>query len=337
MKVCLYLENPKLYKGCGIWKSFEHQEEELRFSNIKYTKSSTEDYDILLVNSTWLKSYLEIRRARRKNKKVIIYAHMTAEDFRNSMIFSNSLSNILRTWLNFFYSKADLVLAPSEYTKTLLKTRYSKLKDKKVISLSNGVDTDKWNPNVSRAKKFRKDFCLTRPLVLGVGMVFARKGILDFIGVAKRLEQFDFVWIGKYNQRVSNNRRINNALKNAPRNFKYLGYVKDILGAYSASDVFFFPSYEENEGIVVLEAAAMKRPLLLRNIPVFKSYLKEGESYISGKNEEEFVKKLGELMINKKKRLALGKGARNIALERNLRKNARKLKTILQGVFKDKT
>ncbi len=336
MKVCLYLENPNLYRGCGIWKSFEHQEEELKLSGVEYTKDPLEDYDILLVNSTWLKSYLAIRKARRKNKKVIVYAHMTAEDFRDSMIFSNPLSKILKIWLNFLYSGADLILAPSEYTKNLLKSKYPRLTNKNIVVLSNGVDTVKWNPNISRARQFRKDFNLNKPIVLGVGMFFARKGILDFIAVAKKLRDFDFVWIGKYNRKIANNKEINRALENAPENFKYVGYVKDILGAYSASDVFFFPSYEENEGIVVLEAAAMKRPLLLRDIPVFKSYLEENKSCIFGKNQKEFTKALENLMENKQKRVELGREARRIAAERDLKKNGERLKKILKEVLLEK-
>ena len=41
------------------------------------------------------------------------------------------------------------------------------------------------------------------------------------------------------------------------------------MDAYSGSDLFFFPTLEETEGIVMLEAMAMETPVLTRYIPVY--------------------------------------------------------------------
>ncbi len=59
---------------------------------------------------------------------------------------------------------------------------------------------------------------------------------------------------------------------------------------YSGSDLFLFPSYEETEGIVVLEALAMKIPLLLRDIPVYNGWLEKGRDVYQAKKLDDFEK-----------------------------------------------
>lgn len=54
--------------------------------------------------------------------------------------------------------------------------------------------------------------------------------------------------------------------------------------------MFLFPSYEETEGIVVLEALAMKIPLLLRDIPVYNGWLEKGRNVYQAKKLDDFEK-----------------------------------------------
>ena len=60
-------------------------------------------------------------------------------------------------------------------------------------------------------------------------------------------------------------------------------------GAYSDADCFFFPSYEETEGIVVLEALASKCQVVVRDIGVFDPWLQDGINCYKGHNNEEFA------------------------------------------------
>ncbi len=69
------------------------------------------------------------------------------------------------------------------------------------------------------------------------------------------------------------------------------GYVSGdvIKGAYGRSNIFFFPSREETEGIVVLEALASCCNVLLRDIPVFSDWLTNGVNCYMGKDTDDFV------------------------------------------------
>ena len=57
--------------------------------------------------------------------------------------------------------------------------------------------------------------------------------------------------------------------------------------AYAAANLFF-PSREETEGIVVLEALASQQQVLVRDIPVYQGWLVANENCYMGHSIEEF-------------------------------------------------
>jgi 1,2-diacylglycerol-3-alpha-glucose alpha-1,2-glucosyltransferase len=66
------------------------------------------------------------------------------------------------------------------------------------------------------------------------------------------------------------------------------GYCSgDIIhGAYDLASCMFFPSLEETEGIVVLEALASHTPLLVRDIGVYDPWLVDGVNCHKAKTNE---------------------------------------------------
>ncbi len=82
-------------------------------------------------------------------------------------------------------------------------------------------------------------------------------------------------------------------MKTIQKNVLFPGYIKgDIIeGAYSAADLFFFPSYEETEGIVVLEALASRQNVLVRDIPVYKGWLSNGRNAYMEKLMKDLLRK----------------------------------------------
>ena len=54
----------------------------------------------------------------------------------------------------------------------------------------------------------------------------------------------------------------------------------------TASDVFFFPSHEETEGIVVLEALASGQNVVARDIPVYGGWLDNTAATLVSTNED---------------------------------------------------
>lgn len=335
LKVCLYLQNPRSFKGSGIWKSVRYKQESLKLNNIEYTSNPKDkDYNILHVNSLLPGILGTIKRARKAGKKIVIQANTTVEDTLNSFWYGDLFPSVMKWWLTKIYSSADRIICPSTYTENLLRTKYKGLENKKISSISCGVDINHWKFDKKRAEKFKKKYNLKSPIVLSVGLVFPRKGIIDFIKTARKVPEANFIWAGKILKYRVINRELNSELKNKPKNFLLAGYVEDLIGAFSAADIFFFPSKEENEGIVILEAASMKKPILVRDIPVFRSYLKEGGNCLMGKTNDEFTAQIKHLLQNSSLRKKLANNAKKLAESKSLKKIGEKLKEAYNSLLK---
>ena len=74
----------------------------------------------------------------------------------------------------------------------------------------------------------------------------------------------------------------------------FAGFVKsdELRDAYCGADVFSFMSYEETEGIVVLEALACEIPTIVRNIPVYEGWLEDEKQVYKAETIKEFQEKI---------------------------------------------
>lgn len=168
------------------------------------------------------------------HKKVIVHAHSTEEDFKNSFILSNQMSSLFRKRLMTIYSKADCLITPTAYSKKLISHYVNK--DIPIYAISNGVDIEEYNDNEERIQLFKQYFHLTskQKVIICVGLFFQRKGILDFIEIAQKLPQYTFIWFGDISLYT---------IPQQIRNVIFPGYITgDIIkGAYCGADAFFLP------------------------------------------------------------------------------------------------
>lgn len=290
MKVKLYFGQEDSIKKSGIGRAYIHQKKALELNGIPYTVDKNDlDYDILHINTVWPDSLKMINQARDNNKKIVYHAHSTEEDFRNSFMFSNSVSGIYKKWLINLYTKGDYIITPTPYSKRLLESYGITLPIK---AISNGVDLIQFNPTEKQIDLFKNKFDIHDDdiVIISVGWLFERKGFDTFIEVATKLPNYKFMWFGDV--KLSHpTKKIKDLLDKLPDNVILPGYVSgDIIkGAYGRSNIFFFPSREETEGIVVLEALACKCNILLRDIPVFSDWLENGINCYKGNNTDDFV------------------------------------------------
>lgn len=294
MKVCLYFEGKELIKTSGIGRALKHQKAACASAGIEYTLDPNDDYDILHINTVGPSSLAVISKARSQGKKVIYHAHSTEEDFRNSFVLSNQIAPAFKKILVSLYSKADLIVTPTPYSKQLIEN-YDGI-TQPVVALSNGIDLNRFHYDEEKIKAFHRYFSLREDekVVISVGLYFERKGILDFMEVASRMPDVKFIWFG-HTPSYTIPKKVREVVNgNHPSNVILPGYVKGpiIEGAYAGSDCFFFASKEETEGIVVLEALASRSHILIRDIPVYEPWLVDGVNCYKGKTVDEFEKKL---------------------------------------------
>ncbi len=318
MKVKLYFGNPELIKQSGIGRAMVHQQKALEMHNIEYTTDQNEtDYDILHINTVLGDSIKPIYHAINNKKKIIYHAHSTKEDFRNSFFLSNELSGFFKTWLVFLYSKADHIITPTPYAKKLLEGYGLK---QEITPISNGVDLLKFNPTNEQIRIFENHFNLSKDdiVIISVGWLFERKGFDTFVEMAVKFPTYKFIWFG--NVKASKpTMKIKKMITNLPHNVVLPGYVDGdtITGAYGRCDVFFFPTREETEGIVVLEALACKAPILLRDIPVFDPWLINNIHCYKGKDNQDFEYYINAMVT--KKVPSLVNAGYEVAKERELK------------------
>jgi glycosyltransferase involved in cell wall biosynthesis len=220
--------------------------------------------------------------AKRFKGKKIITAHSTPSLNIGNLAFPRAVN-----WLyNPIYNSFDHIIAVSEKCKNELIDLNCK---PNISTIYNGIDTKKNTPDNSKRNKFRDKYGIKKDktVILTVAQRTPRKGIYDFLKIAKKFPKFYFIWIGgfPYNIFSKDYAKVNNEIKNCSKNAIFPGFIEDISEAYSAADVFFMPSYAEGHSIVMLEALSMGLPLIARDVEEFREAFNDNLLYFSDINE----------------------------------------------------
>lgn len=298
MKVLLYFEKEEKIRKSGIGRALRHQIQALTSQGIEYTLDPNDTYDIAHINTYFPASKRLVKRLKKKGIPVIVHGHSTKEDFMNSF----RLWKVMALWfypnLMWFYKNADYIITPTEYSKRLIDSY--KL-GTEVIYVSNGINKEEYAYDADKIDAFKKHFNIQdgQKVVMGVGFPFNRKGIKDFFEVARERSDVTFIWFG-YLQKILTTLDVLKAIKNRPSNVIMPGYIDNaiIKGAYRYSECLFFPSHEETEGIVVLEALASSCPVLIRDIGVYSDWLENGRDCYKAKDNKQFLSQLDKIMTS---------------------------------------
>lgn len=331
MKVLLYFENQEKIKTSGIGRALRHQIEALTSNGVEYTLDPKDTYDIAHINTYFPKAKSLLKKLKRKHIPVIVHGHSTIEDFRNSFRGWKLMALWFNPNLRWFYSHADHIITPSAYSKRLIDS-YNLGVD--VEFISNGIDPKLYEYNKDDVEAFKEFFKIkeNEKVVIGVGFPFNRKGIKDFFEVASKMPDIKFIWFGAL-QRILTQHNVLRAIKNRPSNVLMPGYIDNriIRGAYHYAECLFFPSYEETEGIVVLESLASNCVTLIRDIGVYEDWLEDGRDCYKGHNNEEFVEKIKYLMSHDNSKLK--ENGMKLVNERTLKQVGAELKAAYERVL----
>ncbi len=334
MKVLLFKEKQNMLKVSGIGRAFRQQKWTLEKNGVKVTFNPKDDFNIVHFNTVFNKSYRFLKKMKKKGVPVVVHGHSTKEDFLNSFNFAKLIKGWFYKKLKNMYSNADLIITPSNYSKGLIEG-YGYV-DAPVVALSNGINLKEYEYNKESVTAFKKHFNLTDSdqVVIGVGLLFERKGLHDFISVAKLMPDVKFIWFGALNKAIQT-KTIKKAIKNKPKNVIMPGYIAGniIKGAFSSANCLFFPSYEETEGIVILEAMASRLPVVLRDIPVYSEFTHEKE-VLKGNNNAEFVNLIKKVLKADNKLLL--DAAYSSVKEKDLLKIGKKIKILYEELLNKK-
>lgn len=236
---------------------------------------------------------------RRKGKGVkVMYCHFLPETLDGSIKLPKLFFGIFKWYVMSFYKKADyLVVVNPIFIKDLVRLG---VKEENIKYIPNFVSKENFYLLDDDAKlKVREKYNIdpNKFVVLGCGQVQTRKGVLDFVEVAKNNLDKEFVWCGGFSfaKITDGYEELKKIMDNPPTpNIKFLGIIPrtEMNDMFNMADCLFMPSYNELFPMSILEAANSNTPVVLRDLDLYKDVL--FDNYVAGNNNEEFS-----LLINK--------------------------------------
>lgn len=222
----------------------------------------------------------------------VAYVHFVPETIEESLRLPAFIKKIFYKYIIWFYKSVDNLVVVNPYFIDILK-KYN-ISEEKVTYIPNFVSEENFyrydNEKITMIKK-KYNIPLDRFVVLGVGQVQTRKGVMNFIEVAKNLPHVQFIWAGgfSFGAITDGYKELKSIVENPPENVKFLGIINrdEMNDIYNISDLMFLPSYNELFPMCILEAMALKIPVLLRDLDIYHSIL--FNYYLKGKNNTDFI------------------------------------------------
>lgn len=287
-------------KGQGVLSAYEEQVSlvqnhlddiyDVRINKLKFA-------DIRHYHTINPEFFLTLPFAKVKSS-TIGYVHFLPETLDTSLKLPKFIRKIFYKYVIEFYKNMDYLVTVNPYFIDKL-VEYG-IQREKITYIPNYVSAkrfyklDEYTNNKTR-EKYGID--KNKFVVLCVGQLQIRKGIMDFVEVAKSMPEIQFVWAGGFSfKKISDGyNEICKILKNPPANVKFLDIIprEEMNELYNMADMLFLGSYEELFPMTVLEAANCKLPILLRDIELYKGIL-DGY-YLKADTVKSFVAQINKL------------------------------------------
>ncbi len=154
------------------------------------------------------------------------------------------------------------------------------------------IDTEQWRPEAldsEPVRRFRSQFDLEEktPIVAAIGNLNPAKGYEYFMEMAGLLRrQFPSIVFVVAGSRLDSQKRYAEHIDRQIMRYglqdaiRFLGYWQDVRVVLAACDVFVLPSVREGNPTTVLEAMAMRRPVVAAEVGGVREQIEDGVSGI---------------------------------------------------------
>lgn len=278
--------------GQGVGSAYIEQIRLIKQSkNITIVGRHANRYDLLHVHTINFRYFLRMLLSR---KPKVVYVHFLPTTLENSIKLPKIIFNIFKWYIKKFYQVADyLIVVNPSFIDPLVAL---KIPLDRIRFIPNYVDPDQFKITTSK-EGLKQTLNLPNFTVLGVGQVQHRKGIMDFVHIAKKMPHLDFVWAGgfSFKEITAGFEELKEVMDYPPKNLRFLGIIprEKLMEYYKAADVFFLPSYDELMPMSVLEAAVLACPILLRDLPLYQPVF--FDQFLKAKDQEGFINILNQL------------------------------------------
>lgn len=302
MKVTMFSSADKV-KGQGVGSAYleliqllkNYHSESINVRINRYSSTDISHYhtiDPIFYMTTFLKKRFGIR---------IGYVHFLPSTLKESIHLPKWIESVFYKYVISFYKRMDhLVVVNPAFIQPLVCYGIPK---EKITYIPNFVSKEKFYPypkeKITQLKK-KNGFLERGFIVFGAGQVQERKGIVDFIELAKEMPDITFIWAGgfSFGKLTDGYKKYKKMMKAIPDNLQFTGIIEreEMLDYYNMADLFLLPSYEELFPMCILEAFAAGTPVMLRDlelyVPVLKGY------YEAALDRKAMKRKITELKVS---------------------------------------
>lgn len=287
-------------KGHGVLSAHDEQVrlvKECLSGTVEVYENSWKRCDVTHFHTINLTFMFRIPLAKLKGSAVG-HVHFLPETVEKSIRLPRLFKRVFYGYLIFYYKRMDALVTVNPYFINALQA-YG-IKRERISYIPNFVSHEDFHPlDTSLKGGLREKYGLAKDTftVLCVGQLQARKGIADFIEVAKRMPGTQFVWAGgfTFGPISSGYDETKEILAHTPENVHFLGLVDrgSMNEVYNLADVMFLASFEELFPMAILESMNCGLPILLRDLREYREVL--FDSYLKGNSVDDFVSHLDRL------------------------------------------
>ena len=313
----------------------------LAFPTVKELKKIFRDekIDVVHIILPMSGSVMAIKAAQKLGIKIVAHSHSQPENlFMDAPKFIQpTLNNLWNKYLTWTYGHAEALIYPSEMARGLL-DKLSK-KNQKSHVLSNGINTKEFRP--TETGDFHKRFGVPENSVklLFVGRLFPEKSVDTIVrampDIIKKHPNTHTMIVGAGHLREKLEKLAEDL--GVKKFVTFLGLVsdEDKVLAYNSSDIFILPSLAELEGMVVLEAMACGKPIIISNSEMSASrFFVDGNGFLfETKNHQDLAEKANLLIGDKNLREKMGTVSLEKSKNYDIQRSADKLEEIYYSVL----
>lgn len=289
-------------KGHGVLSAHDEQVSlvrEMLGDSFEVVENAKGPSDIIHYHSIHPEFLAAVPFQKRKGTTVG-YVHFLPETVEDSIRLPRFARKLFYWYIITFYKRMDHLVTVNPYFIDALQ-RYGVPREK-ITYIPNVVSEERFRPlPLKRQKEIRKEYNLseTKFTVLSVGQLQKRKGVMDFIRIARSMPDLQFVWAGGFSfGKISDGYdEINRAMKKLPDNVTFLDMIERerMNDIYNMADVMFLASYEELFPMSILEAMNCGLPIVVRDLEIYQPIL--FDYVLRGNNDREFKILLKRLSI----------------------------------------
>ena len=283
-----------------------------------------------------------MRYSKRKKIPLVLTYHGDGQESEGGFIHGMGIRFYNKYLLNKILSTANVIISPSEYY--INESRFLGNYREKIVVIPNGIKPQNFDvPDSKEECRKRLGLPLHSNMLLFVGKITPYKGpdvlVRAMPEIIKNVPDTELVFVGSGELR----NRLEELSKELGiwERVRFTGFVEERLKPlyYKSTDIFVLPSTMNTEvfPIVLLEASASGRPMVVSDLDTFKCIIEDGYNGLFTKRNDEnnLADAIIYLLENEEVRENMGKNARKKVENYSWEKIAEETERVYEMVTND--